>query len=574
MRKIHSLRTKLLVVTLSIMVLVISISLVVFLVFINRTLGSFVRDNLDFTMGTIENAFSDKFLLIERRTLALRNDSEFLSYLDDPMSETGQRRFFEDVDIYSDSNLINERLPFIESVYLYNHDMGFFSALYYDLPEREKLLVDRRMTGYAADFLEADADHLYYQDADYLYYLTACYNEEMDSVGTIIYAMNKSALMQMLSTVTGYDGAFYALTLPSGKQVFSYGLPADFVLPSPCSGPFDKSLGDMEYRMYTGNVGFRPNLTIGVPADILSTLLFSTTRIYLVILVILLISFSILLFLFIARLTRPLPEVAMQLEKVANKDFSAKLPPYQSREFNVISHTFNDMTETINHLIRDVYEKELLATKNELQFLQSQMNPHFMYNVLNSLAIKARFDGNEELSSMITAFTSLIQARLQQQGNTKITIADELSLVRFYLELQHYRFQDKLSYSIEYSDDSLLTALVPRLSIEFAVENAVVHGIEPKPGPGYVSVKVCRQGDDVSIVIEDDGVGFKGYDGHVQLPYENASRPFDAKHNHVAMNNILKLVSYYYEPPYGMMIHSSEGKGTTVSILLPFERRD
>ncbi len=144
-----------------------------------------------------------------------------------------------------------------------------------------------------------------------------------------------------------------------------------------------------------------------------------------------------------------------------------------------MSQAFNAMTDTIDHLINDVYEKKLIAMDSELRFLQSQVNPHFMYNVLCSIALMAQMDGNTDIQKMASNFAGLTQARLSSGGDIKIPLAQELQYAKFYIELQQMRFGNKISYQVSVSDEALLSCLVPKLTLEMLVENAVGHGIEP-----------------------------------------------------------------------------------------------
>ena len=119
-----------------------------------------------------------------------------------------------------------------------------------------------------------------------------------------------------------------------------------------------------------------------------------------------------------------------------------------------------------------------------------------MYNVLCSIALMAQMDGNTDIQKMASNFAGLTQARLSSGGDIKIPLAQELQYAKFYIELQQMRFGNKISYQVSVSDETLLSCLVPKLTLEMLVENAVGHGIEPKEGPGTVRVSVgCTEFD-------------------------------------------------------------------------------
>lgn len=235
-----------------------------------------------------------------------------------------------------------------------------------------------------------------------------------------------------------------------------------------------------------------------------------------------------------------------------------------------MSQAFNAMTDTIDHLINDVYEKKLVAMDSELRFLQSQVNPHFMYNVLCSIALMAQMDGNTDIQKMASNFAGLTQARLSSGGDIKIPLAQELQYAKFYIELQQMRFGNKISYQVSVSDETLLSCLVPKLTLEMLVENAVGHGIEPKEGPGTVRVSVgCSENGALELVVTDDGVGFAGQNGEIRLPLDLPA--VGSRHNRVALNTVYQMLKHLYGPEYGIRITSFENSGTKVTILLPKE---
>ena len=138
--------------------------------------------------------------------------------------------------------------------------------------------------------------------------------------------------------------------------------------------------------------------------------------------------------------------------------------------------------------------------------------------------------------------------------------------MEYYLYLQSYRFGERLSYEITVSEDKLKEQYIPKLCIQLLVENAVVHGLEPKVGNGFVQVKVYRQEGCICIDTVDDGVGF-GVDGEVALPLEKREK--DSAHNHVGLGNVHHMIQLMYGEAYGVTVFSSPGRGSTVRIRIP-----
>ena len=305
---------------------------------------------------------------------------------------------------------------------------------------------------------------------------------------------------------------------------------------------------------------------LGIPENHAMMLMYSSVRIYVLLIAVITGCGCLFLLVLIYRLTRPIEEITDKLQAVKEGNFETKLPAYDSREFNEISEVFNEMTAYVNNLIKEVYEKQISIKEMELKFLQTQMNPHFMFNVLNTLSLQAKMDGNEELFRMISTFSQLIQAKIYRSGEEKVTLGQELSYVEYYLYLQSYRFGERLSYEIAVSEEKLKEQYIPKLCIQLIVENAVVHGLEPKVDNGFVKVSVYRQEGCICIDTVDDGVGF-GADGEVTLPLEKREK--DSAHNHVGLSNVHHMIQLMYGEAYGVTVFSSPGRGSTVRIRIP-----
>jgi two-component system sensor histidine kinase YesM len=256
--------------------------------------------------------------------------------------------------------------------------------------------------------------------------------------------------------------------------------------------------------------------------------------------------------------------------KLVNQgDYTAKLPIYEDHELNQVSITFNTMTSEIQYLINQVYEKQLLLKSTELKFLQSQMNPHFLFNVLATISWKSRMSGDESIYKMITSLSELLQASIYSDSKTEIPISKELQYVEFYLYLQKTRFEDRLTYTINISDDLLLDCYLPKLSLEPIVENAVVHGLENKIGSGNVTINIKSVQESIYFEVIDDGVGFDS-----KNILQNNTEPPSASRNHnsIGLSNTDKRLKLLYGEQYGISIKSEKDVGTTVTVHIPIDR--
>lgn len=197
------------------------------------------------------------------------------------------------------------------------------------------------------------------------------------------------------------------------------------------------------------------------------------------------------------RFTRVVRDLLRSIRKVKKGDYNSKMPAYKDAELNQLSNTFNHMTDEISYLIKEVYEKHLLIKESEIKFLQAQMNPHFLFNTLITIGYKAKLSRDETVYRMVSSLTELLQASIYSNSLAKIPIRQELDFIKFYLYLQKERFEDKLEYTIQIEDDALLDLLLPKLSAQPLVENAVVHGVEKKLGKGRIHIHIYRRNGSV-----------------------------------------------------------------------------
>lgn len=262
-------------------------------------------------------------------------------------------------------------------------------------------------------------------------------------------------------------------------------------------------------------------------------------------------------------------DLLININKVKSGDYDTKMPSYKDLELDNVSNTFNNMTDEIKFLINQVYEKQLLLKETDIKFLQSQMNPHFLFNVLVTIGIKARMSNDETISKMINSLSELLQAGIYSNGDTKISIRQELEYIKFYLYLQKVRFEDKLEYYINIDNDSILDYYIPRLCIEPIVENAVVHGLEGQSEHGTVTLNIKNLEKSIVFEIIDDGFGFD-VDA---INFENIINR-KKEHNCIGLKNTNRRIKLIYGEEYGIQIDSTVGKGSKVTVLVPMDEGD
>jgi len=201
----------------------------------------------------------------------------------------------------------------------------------------------------------------------------------------------------------------------------------------------------------------------------------------------------------------------------------------------------------------------------ELELLQAQINPHFLYNTLDSIAILAESDRSEDVVNMVTSLSTFFRNSLNK-GRDVLTLGAECSQVTSYLEIQQIRYSDILRYEISIPE-ALMDCVVPKLVLQPLVENALYHGIKNRRGMGLITVTGEEAGGDLLLKVTDNGAGMD--EEQVRILQSGL---YEDKHTGLGLVNVHKRIRLYCGENYGLSFESCVGRGTTVSVLLPMTR--
>lgn len=271
-------------------------------------------------------------------------------------------------------------------------------------------------------------------------------------------------------------------------------------------------------------------------------------------------------------ITDPLRKLLESMRLLQTGDFTQRVQFTGADEIGQLGRGYDLMVERIKGLIDDVYSTRLKQREAELKTLQEQINPHFLYNTLDTIYWSANRKNDHEIAEMVYALSRMFRIRLSG-GNSVITLGQELELARHYLHLQQLRFKNRLHYELM-AEAAAEAALVPKLLIQPLIENAVIHGIEPMGGDGLIQIG-CRIAEGaLQISVTDNGVGIPG-DELAGLSAAGDGSPSagaaPSPMRGFAIRNIKERLALAYGPEAGLHIRSQPGKGTTVSIRIPWK---
>jgi len=246
-------------------------------------------------------------------------------------------------------------------------------------------------------------------------------------------------------------------------------------------------------------------------------------------------------------------------------------------EIGSMIRNYNRMVKRTNELIQTVYKNKikeqeiLVGRKNaELLALQSQINPHFLFNALESIRMRSLLKKENETADMVEKL-AIMQRQYVDWGNDSVEIEQELEFVKAYLSLQKYRFGDRLNYNLEI-DPECAQIRIPKLTIVTFVENACVHGIESKASPGWIFVRVYKREEQLCIEIEDTGSGIEEQKLYqMQHDMQNADIEMLKNKKSVGMLNACLRLKMCTEDHVCFEIEGEEGVGTWITICIPME---
>ena len=268
----------------------------------------------------------------------------------------------------------------------------------------------------------------------------------------------------------------------------------------------------------------------------------------------------------------PLENTVNALEKFSRGDFAVRLKENRCDEIGKLNRIFNKAIKEINELMQKVTQSEILNKEMEFKTLQSQMNPHFLYNTLDTINWLAFKEKQTEICNLVAAISSLIRASISNKKSI-ITIEQELDYVKNYIYIQHIRYKDRFD-TIYDIDESLLKQAVPKLIIQPIVENAIIHGIENSKNKNLLYISVKRENECIIIIVKDTGIGMTDEKVSELLKEPlNAEGDEQKAHTNLGLYAVHKRIQLMYGDLYGLTVQSQAGEGTTVTLHIPFTKK-
>lgn len=527
------------------------------------------QEDIEYVLRYTSQQYEAHMQFIEDSVIAIRHNTvldEFFQKEEYDLEEIEPQLSYS-MELFSERNMVERQLPFVTGIYLFNNGNECIYEHYYATTLAAGREQKRKYEKLQQEFKGTSDQYACLSDEDELNIFFRIYDENMAEKGTGIVQISQSAVAKVLETVQLYHNGGWAVLDKNDQLLASEGAQelVKKLQTSENSWNGTKDLAGTKVIGYGNLCGFGVRTVISVGYGNIFSILKPTLFIVLVGLIVVLGIAFLVAYAISYRFTKPVTRMIQSIQAFGKPDLNARMEDSSIQEFHDMGIVFNEMADRIEYLITQVYEKEIVAARSQVKYLQSQINPHFQFNILAMLSLKAKMDGNEEVYDGLNAFSRLMQGKIFREKEIKIKVKEELEIVQFYLYLQKSRYQDKLSYEVKLEDEKIGEDLIPRLLIEPLVENAVSHGLEPKRGKGNLQVLLYER-EMLYIWVKDDGVGVCRNQTKAE---ENKEK---TPHTHVGWENTKKMLRILYGDYYKFQVWSEPGKGTEIEIAVPIER--
>ena len=267
----------------------------------------------------------------------------------------------------------------------------------------------------------------------------------------------------------------------------------------------------------------------------------------------------------VSGILEPIRQLNSVTEKIAQGDFNARAQVNSDDEVAELAVSFNKMAGNMQSLIDKVKEDERKMRKADLRLLQEQIQPHFLYNTLDTIVWLIESNEPDEAVTMVVTLSDFFREILSK-GKEFISIKEEEKHISSYLQIQEMRYRDILEYDIQL-DQVIYKYQILKLTLQPVVENALYHGIKYKRAKGCIHIHGEKEGDIIRLTVRDDGVGMD--EEELAQLRQQIEKPCQETEKGFGLANVNERIHMYFGYEYGMKIESEKGKGTTVEIVIP-----
>jgi len=268
-------------------------------------------------------------------------------------------------------------------------------------------------------------------------------------------------------------------------------------------------------------------------------------------------------------ISSPIKRLSEEMHKVEKGDLSVQVPVNSNDEIAELTRSFNLMVRELSTSINKIYEDENTKKQIELRMLQQQINPHFLYNTLDSINWMARIQNASNIASTINSLVKLLQASTYTNKDF-VTIQEEIENVKNYIAIQKFRYSSLFDVNYEI-DDSITEYYTLKLILQPIVENAIHHGLEDITEGGKITIGARKSGENIELWVEDNGKGID--EEQLKIILEKDIKE-TTSYSSIGISNTEKRIKLYYGESYGLAFDTTKDKGTKVIVTIPIRSEE
>ena len=272
----------------------------------------------------------------------------------------------------------------------------------------------------------------------------------------------------------------------------------------------------------------------------------------------------------LSSITKPVHELSQATKKIAGGDFSTRVTVGTKDEIGTLADSVNEMTEHLEDFVEKIKEDERKMRHTELRLLQEQINPHFLYNTLDTIVWLVEGNATDKAVNMVVSLSDFFRIVLSK-GKDVITLKEEEQHIRSYLEIQQVRYRDILDYDIQIPQE-LYQYKILKLTLQPLVENSLYHGIKTKRGKGTIYVTGRLEGEKIYLDVKDTGVGMN--EAELASLRSKITRPCKETDSGFGLANVNERIRMNFGMEYGITIMSRKGEGTRVQVVIPAQQME
>lgn len=395
--------------------------------------------------------------------------------------------------------------------------------------------------------------------------------DEHKPIGIVLYEMNPEPILNALDNLKLGEHSEVFLVSQDGRAVSS----GKELPPELESLPFDAPTGnvlvqqDSKHLIVASRLPFSGwSVASMTPNRDLNVELVEMKR-YLLIVISILILVSALIASIISRtFSSPLKKLIREMKMVEIGNFRGMLKVSSYQEINILVASFNRMVNRIEELIERVKISSVSEKNAEIHALQSQVNPHFLYNTLDMIYWMLDEKGEDPLGELVLSLSSMFRYSSQWEEGAEVTLREELEQTGHYLKIITIRFEGRLQIETEL-EERWLDYRLPKMTVQPVIENAVKHGLEPMGRRGKLKVYTLQEDDALKIIVEDNGNGMEPEQLNRLKLSLNQEGPKETGKTGIGLQNLHRRLKYMFGEAGGLQIESAPGKGTQVAIVMP-----